>query len=101
MIMLDGKIYGIQNIINIKIYIGQTSDLLKYRWASHIRNSKLANNHEEKSLIHCAIAKYGIENFNFICIEEGFTTQEELNEAEQFWIAFFRSNVRNLWLILQ
>src|SRR5687768_12422213 len=52
-------IYKITNIINNKIYIGQTNDP-KRRWRGHKNLAKSSN-----QIIHKAMRKYGVENFNF------------------------------------
>jgi group I intron endonuclease len=52
-------IYKIENILNGKIYIGQSKHI-ETRWSEHCRESN-----QEKSLISKAIAKYGKENFIF------------------------------------
>lgn len=60
-----GYIYIIENQINHKKYVGQTTDPHK-RWRKHktddIKNDNL--------VIGRAFLKYGIENFTFTIIEE-------------------------------
>ena len=72
-------IYKITNIINGKIYIGQTIYSLGVRWSQHCAKSsncpKLSN----------AIKKYGIENFTIEVIEI-CNSMEELNKREEYWI---------------
>ena len=53
----NGKIYKYTNLINNKIYIGQTIQPLEERHKKHI--SQLNDN----TYFHRAIKKYGIENF--------------------------------------
>lgn len=72
-------IYKIENKLNGKIYVGQTSRTLKERISEHLRKGRL-------SYIDRAIRYYGIENF-FVEIIEHCGTVEELNEREIFWIA--------------
>lgn len=74
-----GRIYGIINLVNSKIYIGQTTQSLKQRFNQHAR---------AKSYIGNAIRKYGKENFVYELIEE-CATAERLDERERFWIAEF------------
>lgn len=74
-------IYKITNLLDKKIYIGQTQRTLEERMKEHCRNSR-------KSYIDNAIKKYGIENFSAEVIET-CKTVEELNEREIFWIKFF------------
>ena len=74
-------IYKITNLLDKKIYIGQTQRTLEERMREHCRNSRA-------SYIDRTIKKYGIENF-FVEIIETCKTVEELNEREIFWIKFF------------
>ena len=72
-----GIIYGIENMINHKIYVGQTKQPLEERFKGH-KKSDMA--------IGKAIRKYGAENFVKVILEE-CETQTQLNEREIFWIA--------------
>ena len=67
-------IYQITNLINNKIYIGQTNNIKK-RWSNH------KNCNSPKMVIAKAIKKYGVENFKFEILLEGLTA-EESDEAE-------------------
>lgn len=78
-------IYKIQNIINNKIYIGQSVHIEK-RWREHCFNSS-------NSKISQAIKKYGKENFKFSVIEECEIT--ELTNREKYWIEYYNSIVPN------
>lgn len=82
-------IYKIENLINGKIYIGQSTNISQ-RWKAH-RNRPFNENSESYDCpLYRAIRKYGIENFSFVVLEE--TTKEELNEKERIWIASYNSN---------
>lgn len=74
-------LYKIQNKINKKIYIGQTTTSLKARWYCHIYECKRVRKHP----LYNAIKKYGKENFS---IEEigGVNSLTELNYQEWFLI---------------
>lgn len=74
-------IYKIENLINHKIYIGQSIDI-KTRWYKH-KSSK------DDLLIHRALQKYGSSNFSFDIIEE--CPQEELNDKEKYYIKYYNS----------
>ena len=74
-------IYKIENLLNGKIYIGQSVHIEK-RWAEHCSPSA-------DSLIGKAIQKYGKENFIFQILE--ITTQEDLNNRETFFIKKYNS----------
>lgn len=86
-------IYKITNIINDKIYIGQTTGKFLNRIKAHIKGGK-------NTYISRAIEKYGKENFKFKILEE-CETKEELNEMEFHYIKQFntlRPNGYNLTL---
>lgn len=81
-------IYKATNLLNGKVYIGQTTNSLKYRKEQHIREAKCA---KRKSVyFHNAINKYGEVNFSFEEIDSAETI-DELNEKEQYWIKFYHS----------
>lgn len=58
-------IYRITNLINNKVYIGQTVHPNK-RWQEHQQRAKT---HYDNYPIHLAIDKYGVENFSFEILE--------------------------------
>ena len=66
-----GIIYGLENLLNHKIYIGQTHRTLEARFRQH----KCAN-----TLIGRAIRKYGKENFVKVILEE-CENQEQLDAS--------------------
>lgn len=76
-------IYKITNKVNGKVYIGQTKNSLQYRWNQHCSPSNCR-------LLHRAIQKYGKKNFTVEQIDVA-CDQDELNEKEQYWIAFYDS----------
>ena len=78
-------IYKITNLINQKIYIGQSIHI-EQRWQEHCRNSSI-------SLLASAIKKYGKENFKFEIVEE--CKENELDEKEIFYIQKYHSMVPN------
>lgn len=79
-----GVIYKITNLVNGKIYIGQTVVSEPQRWQSHIWNAY--NNPKNDSPYLCnAIKKYGRENFKREILEE-VNSLEELNNKEIFYI---------------
>lgn len=84
-------IYKVTNIINNKIYIGQTINSLQKRQSKHFSEAKLY----KKYLFPRALLKYGKENFIWEVIDEA-KTKEELNEKEKFWIWFNASTDPNL-----
>lgn len=75
-------IYKIENLINHKIYIGQTNDY-KRRFLEH----KNKGYKKETKVLYYAFDKYGIENFDFSIIE----FVENYNEREKYWIKYYDS----------
>jgi group I intron endonuclease len=67
-------IYQIMNLINGKIYIGQTNNIQR-RWANH-KCSK-----DPDMVIARALRKYGVDNFHFEILLRGLTP-EEANQKE-------------------
>jgi group I intron endonuclease len=80
-------IYLAVNNINGKVYVGQTINSLKTRSWYHKRDAIIYN---KRSHFYCAIRKYGIENFNFIIIDNAKSI-DELNNKEKFWIRYYGS----------
>lgn len=89
MVKLTG-IYKIVNIINNKLYIGQSVDIYK-RWNYHkyeLNNNKHFNIHLQNSW-----NKYGEDNFKFEIIE--ICPKDRLNDKEKYYIMFYNSNNEN------
>jgi group I intron endonuclease len=77
-------IYRITNILNGKVYIGQTIRTLEERWKDHCSgNSKCL-------AIKSAIDKYGADNFTIEPIDQA-NSFEELNKKEGDWIVAMNS----------
>lgn len=76
-------IYKITNLLNRKIYIGQSINI-QNRWEDHKYYSS-----NEHTALQAAFKKYGISNFSFEIIEE--CSKEELDEKEIYWIKFYDS----------
>ena len=82
------SIYKITNLINNKVYIGQTRQDIHKRFIQHC--SCANRTHPYKSKLHEAIRKYGKDNFNIECIDIA-NNLDELNEKEIFWIKYYNS----------
>lgn len=78
------SIYKITNLINGKVYIGQSVDP-KRRFQEH--KSGYGN-----IPLYNSIKKYGVENFSFEVIEKDI---ENYDEREIFWIDFYQSTDRD------
>lgn len=84
-------IYKFQNNINKKVYIGQ-SIRLEARYRGHYNNYKNSNLKDYQTKFYRALRKYGFDNFSYEIIEQSdFFTKDELNEKEQYWIAYYDS----------
>lgn len=79
-------IYKITNIINGKIYIGQTSESIKQRFYRHMGYQSL----DFDTKFYRAVRKYGRENFVIEQIDSA-KNQKELDEKEIYWINYYNS----------
>jgi len=85
-------VYKITNIINGKIYIGQSVDIER-RWRQHkkigrnLSEDKYSRDYDK--VLYRAMRKYGVDSFEFSIIEE--CDESELYEREQYWIKFYES----------
>ena len=79
-------IYKATNLINGKVYIGQTINVLKKRKINHLARA----NKGSEFYFHNAIRKYGFDNFRWqvICICPNI---DILNEQEEYYITFYDS----------
>lgn len=91
---MKGYIYKITNLINGKIYIGQTIQQIEKRWQSHFcRISK------PDGVLGKAINKYGKSNFKKEILETIYNEKrkslvEQLNINEIYYIGFYKSSER-------
>jgi group I intron endonuclease len=84
-----GIIYKITNIVNNKVYIGQTQKTLEERFKHHVNFAK--KDYRSKDICFArAIRKYGENNFIIEKIDEA-DSKELLNEKEKYWINFYDS----------
>lgn len=80
-------IYKITNLINNKIYIGQTAQKNpKMRWYDHCRNAHTG----KKSYLCDSLRKHGIDKFKWEIIDVA-NTIDELNILEEFWLAHYKA----------
>ena len=80
-------IYCYTNKQNGKKYVSQTNNI-KRRYKQH-KDDSFANYSDARynQAIHCAIRKYGLDNFDFEILEVlENKTSEEVNERETYWI---------------
>lgn len=79
-----GRIYKYTNLINNKVYIGQTKKSLEQRHKNHL------NQLNDNTYFHRAIIKYGINNFKLELIEDNIP-YDELDNREKYWIKYYDS----------
>lgn len=102
-----GIIYKIENIVNNKVYIGQTTrkDGFKGRYIGNNNTSPIEwvynyHNTANDKGIYCnkyllnSIEKYGFNNFKIIQIFDVAFSEKELNIKEKCWIKYYKSNIR-------
>lgn len=77
-------VYVLQNLVNGKVYVGQTKSPSK-RKATHFYNARKGIARP----LYAAIRKHGVENFAFEVLEE--CIDDVVNEREQYWVAHFDS----------
>lgn len=82
-------IYKITNLINNKIYIGQSVNIEK-RWKTHQTNAFNEKSKEYNKYLYRAFRKYGIDCFSFEIICE--CSKEELDDLEHKYIVEYHSN---------
>lgn len=81
-----GVVYSLKNLINGKLYIGQTSKTLEWRLRIHITDSK-----RHRMKIGSALQEFGVENFEgrvveFVYADTSLELERLLDERETYWI---------------
>ena len=79
-------IYCIENAINNKKYIGQSSNIY-YRWRKH--KGELNRNVHVNSHLQNSWNKYGQDNFKFYILEK--CTLDELDDKEIYYIDYYNT----------
>lgn|SRR3990167_3047436 len=85
-----GIVYLITNLVNGKVYVGQTTRSLRIRWGQH----KLAARKHPETYLHFAINKYGESMFS-VSIVATAQSSEELDCLEKRWILMRSANHRD------
>lgn len=83
---MNGIIYKATNLMNGKIYIGQTITSLEKRIKKHYYDAKSDNLY-----FHRALNKYDKKDWEWKIIDNG-SSLLELNNKEKYWISFYESN---------
>ena len=77
-------VYIIRNLVNHKVYIGQTKNL-QQRKAVHFCTARKGDCRH----LYTAMRQYGFENFIFEVLEE--CVDELINQREKYWVTKFDS----------
>lgn len=85
-------IYKVTNLVNQKIYIGQTTLSLEDRKKSHYKEAKYKKNN---NYFHNALNSYNEDDFKWEIIEDSITELDELNSKEIYYIALYNSTDKN------
>lgn len=92
-------IYKLTNLINSKVYIGQTVQVYSRFLCGNISHLKLfeyqCRNNLTNYRLYNALKKYGCRNFELSILEKDLQDKDEMNEREIFYISKFRSNEDN------
>ena len=83
-----GLIYKITNLINNKVYIGQSTSSAPQRWLYHYKHYQYG---EAKYPLYQDMRKYGIENFTFQVIETDIN-EIDLDNKEIYYIQQYNAN---------
>ena len=86
-------IYKVTNLVNQKIYIGQSINSLDHRKNQHYKESKYHKN--DTTYFHNALKKYSEKNFIWEILEE-VSSLEELNSREIYWINYYQSTNKEI-----
>lgn len=81
-----GTIYKITNLVNNKVYIGQTRQNYEQRFIQHKSHARTGQSQHKLAR---ALRKYGDDNFIIEEIEK--CPFEELNDRERYWINQYNS----------
>lgn len=84
-------VYCCENIINGKVYIGETKQSLRERWLEHKRLFNKTTKRKVNTIIYDAIRKYGTLNFNVYILEDNLFDNVERKEREKYWISKYNS----------
>lgn len=92
-------IYKLTNLINSKVYIGQTVQVYSRFMCgnlSHLRAFEYqCRNNLTNYRLYNALRKYGCRNFELSILESDLLNKDEMNEREIFYISKFKSNEDN------
>jgi len=82
-----GNIYLITNLVNDRVYIGQTIKPIEDRFKEHVSESRMMRI-KTMPLYH-AINKYGVKNFKILLLEK--VNKDKMDEREKHYINKYNS----------
>ncbi len=82
-------VYKVTNLINDKVYIGQTCRRPEQRWREHL---KAAREGRRRYPLYLAMRKYGADNFSFRVLAE-YDGIDACNQGERDYVRKFQSRV--------
>lgn len=77
-------------MVNGKIYVGKTKNP-NTRWTQHISAAKTKGKNYQ--LIHRALNKYGLNNFDYKVIQK-LNSDQNASLAEKYWIQFYKTYIK-------
>lgn len=86
-------VYCCENLVNGKVYVGETKRTLRERWLEHTYVAEERGSRDIKMAICNAIKKYGAENFSVYILEENLQDDDTRKEREKYWIEKLNSFV--------
>ena len=81
-----GFIYKVTNLVNGKIYIGQTRNTIEQRKSTHTHSAKY---HKDNTIFHNSIRKHGVDNFSWEIVCK--CLEELLDDMERGYIKKYKS----------
>lgn len=88
---IKSGIYGIKNKLDHKIYVGKSKNI-KRRWSGHRSNLKRKVKRKDTNrYLWNAVQKYGLENFEFIILEELPIDEDIFKIRELHWMDYYNS----------
>ena len=86
------SVYLFQHKENFKIYVGKAFDFQR-RIKEHLCSAQ--SNTSRKTYFHKALKKDGLDSFQYFELEQ-FDCERDALASEEFWIAYFQSNKRDI-----
>lgn len=90
-LLQSSGIYMYKNRINGHLYIGYTNNF-KRRYNDHKKAAYNSKDKDYNVAFHRALRKYGIDNFDYICLEEiDADDVQKMKDRESYWINFYNT----------